>query len=214
MDVATYKKLFSEDDAVGWEAMDKSLEALYPHQEPEHYAPNLPASLGGDSYLDGISIYHSEYQEPHFHFVTYGFSELYYNEEAAGGDYSGFGFELTFRLKKSGDENVGWAINFLQNIAKYVFTSGNYFEPFHVFPANSPIRLEYDTQITAVAFVLDPELGEIDTPHGKVQFLQAVGITAKELEMLRASFSIEKVEELIRQLEIGNPLFITDLDRK
>jgi riboflavin biosynthesis protein len=30
MDVATYKKLFSEDDAVGWEAMDKSLEALYP----------------------------------------------------------------------------------------------------------------------------------------------------------------------------------------
>ena len=154
MDVATYKKLFSEDDAVGWEAIDKSLEALYPHQEPEHYAPNLPASLGGDSYLDGISIYHSEYQEPHFHFVTYGFSELYYNEEAAGGDYSGFGFELTFRLKKSGDENVGWAINFLQNIAKYVFTSGNYFEPFHVFPANSPIRLEYDTQITAVALFL------------------------------------------------------------
>ena len=83
-----------------------------------------------------------------------------------------------------------------------------------LFPANSPIRLEYDTQITAVAFVLDPELGEIDTPHGKVQFLQAVGITAKELEMLRASFSIEKVEELIRQLEIGNPLLITDLDRK
>mgnify|MGYP006944688443 CR=1 FL=1 len=30
MDVATYKKLFSEDDAVGWEAIDKSLEALYP----------------------------------------------------------------------------------------------------------------------------------------------------------------------------------------
>ncbi|RKW02434.1 MAG: suppressor of fused domain protein, partial [Capnocytophaga sp.] len=27
-------------------------------------------------------------------------------------------------------------------------------------------------------------------------------------------FSIEKVEELIRQLEIGNPLLITDLDRK
>ena len=103
MDVATYKKLFSEDDAVGWDAIDKSLEALYPDQEPEHYAPNLPASLGGDSYLDGISIYHSEYQEPHFHFVTYGFSELYYNEEAEGGDYSGFGYEITIRLKKSGD---------------------------------------------------------------------------------------------------------------
>ena len=40
MDVATYKKLFSEDDAVGWEAIDKSLEALYPDQEPEHYSFN------------------------------------------------------------------------------------------------------------------------------------------------------------------------------
>ena len=96
MDVATYKKLFSEDDAVGWEAMDKSLEALYPDQEPKHYAPNLPASLGGDSYLDGISIYHSEYQEPHFHFVTYGFSELYYNEEAAGVIIVGLVLNLPF----------------------------------------------------------------------------------------------------------------------
>ncbi len=214
MDLDTYKKIFSEEDAVGWDAIDEVVDALYPNQEPTHYAPDLPASLGGDSYLDGISVYQSDKQEPHFHFVTYGFSNLYYDEKSAGGDYSGFGFELTFRLKKTGDKNVTWAINFLQNIAKYVFTSRNYFEPYHVFPANSPIRLDYNTELIAVAFVLDPELGEIETPHGTVQFLQAVGITSKEFQMLKKDFSIGKVEELMGHLRKDNPLLITDLDRK
>jgi riboflavin biosynthesis protein len=214
VDLDTYKKIFSEEDAVGWDAIDEVVDALYPNQEPTHYAPDFPASLGGDSYLDGISVYQSDKQEPHFHFVTYGFSNLYYDEKSAGGDYSGFGFELTFRLKKTGDKNVTWAINFLQNIAKYVFTSGNYFEPYHVFPANSPIRLDYNTELIAVAFVLDPELGEIETPHGTVQFLQAVGITSKEFQMLKKDFSIGKVEELMGHLRKDNPLLITDLDRK
>ncbi|EGD33278.1 suppressor of fused domain protein [Capnocytophaga sp. oral taxon 338] len=214
MDLDTYKKIFSEEDAVGWDVIDEVVDALYPNQEPTHYAPDFPASLGGDSYLDGISVYQSDKQEPHFHFVTYGFSNLYYDEKSAGGDYSGFGFELTFRLKKTGDKNVTWAINFLQNIAKYVFTSGNYFEPYHVFPANSPIRLDYNTELIAVAFVLDPELGEIETPHGTVQFLQAVGITSKEFQMLKKDFSIGKVEELMGHLRKDNPLLITDLDRK
>ena len=214
MDLDTYKKIFSEEDAVGWDAIDEVVDALYPNQEPTHSAPDLPASLGGDSYLDGISVYQSDKQEPHFHFVTYGFSNLYYDEKSAGGDYSGFGFELTFRLKKTGDKNVTWAINFLQNIAKYVFTSGNYFEPYHVFPANSPIRLDYNTELIAVAFVLDPELGEIETPHGTVQFLQAVGITSQEFQMLKKDFSIGKVEELMGHLRKDNPLLITDLDRK
>ncbi|MEB3004128.1 suppressor of fused domain protein [Capnocytophaga sp. G2] len=214
MDLDTYKKIFSEEDAVGWDVIDEVVDALYPNQEPTHYAPDFPASLGGDSYLDGISVYQSDKQEPHFHFVTYGFSNLYYDEKSAGGDYSGFGFELTFRLKKTGDKNVTWAINFLQNIAKYVFTSGNYFEPYHVFPANSPIRLDYNTELIAVAFVLDPELGEIETPHGTVQFLQAVGITSQEFQMLKKDFSIGKVEELMGHLRKDNPLLITDLDRK
>ena len=42
-DLATYKEIFTEDDAVGWEAIDKSLDSLYPNQEADHYAPDLPA---------------------------------------------------------------------------------------------------------------------------------------------------------------------------
>jgi hypothetical protein len=32
-----YKQKFTEDDAVGWLAIDKEFERLYPNQEPQHY---------------------------------------------------------------------------------------------------------------------------------------------------------------------------------
>ena len=44
----------------------------------------------------GISIYRAE-DPPHWHFVTYGFSELY-SKESDDPAVSGWGFELTFRL--------------------------------------------------------------------------------------------------------------------
>ncbi|MBC9932983.1 suppressor of fused domain protein [Chitinophaga qingshengii] len=215
MDIETYKKEFSEEDAVGWDAIDQSLEKLYPGQQPKHYAPGLYYALGGDNPLDGISIYESKQQEDHFHFVTYGFSELYYDEEAVGKDFSKFGFELTFRLKKTSEtDNENWACNLLQNLAKYVFSSGKWFEEFHFIPANGPIRLGYDTDITALAFVKDPELGTINTPHGEVNFLQMTGITTAEYEALKQHPSTDECAKLLAQLRKGNELLITDLDRK
>lgn len=215
MDIETYKKQFSEADAVGWDAIDEVVEKLYPGQQPKHYAPGLYYALGGDNPLDGVSIYESKQQVDHYHFVTYGFSELYYEEEAVGRDFSKFGFELTFRLKKiSETDNESWACNLLQNLAKYVFSSKKWFEEFHFIPANGPIRLEYDTQITALAFVKDPELGTITTPHGQVTFLQMVGITTKEYEGLLQHPTMDECEKLIQQLRLDNELLITDLDRK
>ena len=41
MSLEDYKRQFSEDDAVGWECMDKHLETVYGTQEPRHYAPAL-----------------------------------------------------------------------------------------------------------------------------------------------------------------------------
>jgi hypothetical protein len=78
-------------------------------------------------------------------------------------------------------------------------------------PANGPIRLETETEIKAIAFTLDSELGVIDTPHGEVQFLQMVGITEAEYKAILA----EEItaENLINQLKIDNPLLVTDLTR-
>jgi len=214
MNLEDYKKEFTEDDAVGWLEIDKEFERLYPNQEPKHYAPAISYMLGGESPLDGISIYESKNQEDHFHFITYGFSELYYNEEKVNGDFSKWGFELTFRLKpfEADNGNPSWAVALLQNIAKYVFDSGNWFEEFHYMPANGPIRLDTETAIVALLFVNDPEIEKKQTPHGEVSFLQIVGITETEYEQLKEK--PETVEELVNKLKENNPLLITDLNRK
>ncbi len=210
-----YKNQFSEDQSVGWEAIDAALELIYPEQEPQHYAPDLPAMLGGEDPLYGISVYKNNTQESHYHFITYGFSELFYNEESADAEYSGFGFELTFRLKqKSEEDNIFWVLNFLQNIAKYVYKTGKWFEPYHLFPANGPIRLDYNTEIVAVSFVEDKQLGTIKTPNGMVQFLQLVGITASEYEILKQKASFEEMKKFMKDFQSQNPFCITDLDRK
>ena len=216
MDLETYQKQFTEDDAVGWDCIDEKLATVYGEQEPRHYAPELPYELGGEDPLNGVSFYVSAEQEPHFHFVTYGFSELFYDEDSAGSEYSKFGFELTFRLKMESEEDdeIGWVFNMLQNIARYVFESGKWFEPFHFLPAGAPIKMDSDSEITALAFVPDPELGKIDTPHGEVMFLQAVGLTTAEFQELKKNPTTTEVEKLINKLQQNNRLLVTDLERK
>ena len=215
MTLEEYKKRFNEDNSVGWDFIDTELRKIYSEQEPLHFAPTPHYALGGEEPLDGISIYKSDKQTKHFHLVTYGFSELYYDEESVGGEYSKYGFELTFRLKmENKDDNINWACNLLQNLAKYVFKSGKWFEEFHFIPANGPIRSEFDTEITALAFVVDSELGKIETPHGEVMFLQMVGLTTNEYEELKQNPNTNETEKLIKKLRQNNELLITDLNRK
>ncbi|HJT73755.1 MAG TPA: suppressor of fused domain protein, partial [Chitinophaga sp.] len=153
--------------------------------------------------------------EFHRHMVSYGMSELYYDEEKAGDEFSKWGFEFTFRLKPfEGDEGDPlWASQVMNNLARYVFNSKRWFEPYHFIPANGPIRLETATDITGLAFVPDPELGVINTPHGEVTFLQMVGLTSREVERLLANPKTTEVEKLIDEMRKTNPLLITDLDR-
>ncbi|WP_440134861.1 suppressor of fused domain protein [Chitinophaga sancti] len=216
MTIEEYKSLFTEDDTVGWTAIDDVFEKIYPSQEPMHYAPPLHYAVGGEDPIDGTSIYKSTQQEEHFHLVSYGFSELYYNEKAAGGEFSKWGFELTMRVKPfAGDEgNPTWVINMMNNLARYVFSSSRWFEEYQYIPANGPIRLDTDTDITGLAFVRDPEAGRIDTPHGELTFLQIVGLTTAELERIKAANTKAAVEEVLNEIAKTNPLYITDLERR
>ncbi len=216
MNIEEYKKLYkNEESAPGWDAIDKALEKLYQSQKPKHFAATPHYAVGGNDPLDGISLYEAEYNgEKYFHIVTYGFSNLYYDEEAVGKDFSKYGFELTFRIKpfELDNEYPYWAINMLQNIARYVFKSGNWFEEYHYMPANGPIRQECDTELTGLAFLIDPELGTIETPHGQVQFLQAFGITEKEFQEIKSTSG--NAEIVVGRNKKLNNLLITDLQRK
>ncbi len=212
-----YTQTFTDEDAVGWMSIDQELEKLYPGQEPQHYGTVVKYMIGGNDPLDGLSIYESSKHTDYFHIVSYGLSELYYNEESAGGEFSKWGFELTFRVKKvngEGPSDQAWAMNMMQNLARYVFNSKRWFEEYHALDARGPIRIGYDTDITALAFVTDPELGTIDTPHGQVQFLQIVGLTTDEFKSLTVNKGDKTVEEVITHLKANDPLLITDLGRK
>jgi hypothetical protein len=200
-----------EVQAIGWEAIDGALGKIYGSQEPKHYGTVVPYFLGGNDPLAGISVYEREEPVPHWHFITYGFTELY-EKEWENPDYSGYGFELTFRLKKDKleTEPPAWALNFLQNLARYVFSSGNYFAAGHYLNANGPIAIGTDSLIRAIAFVEDPELPELETPNGKVEFLQVVGITVDEEEAIKCWNS----SGFLKLIDKYIPLYITDLNRK
>ncbi len=214
MNLAEYRKIYSADDAApGWDAIDRVVKALYPGQEPRHLAAVPHYSIGGKDPIDGISFYDAEVDgQVHTHIVTYGFSNLYYDEEALDSDFSKFGFELTFRVKPYAEDPDGpiWAANMIQNIARYVFKSGKWFEPYHCLNAGGPNRLDTDTRLVALAFVSDPQLDEIDTPHGKVQFIQMFGLTEHEMQSISEGTAVKDVIDRHRR---DNPLLITDLER-
>lgn len=218
MNLKEYKEQFEEEDAVGWLAIDQKVDEIYGGIQPRHYAPPLHYILGGKDPIDGTSIYDSEKQEFHRHFISYGMSELYYNEEALGGEFSKWGFEFTFRLKPfaEDEEDPLWVIEVMNNLARYVYESQNWFEEYHFVPANGPVRTETKTPVTIVGlvFVLDPELDKINTPHGEISFLQMVGITEDELQRLKANPTTDEVKKLVDEMRKDNPLLITDLTRK
>ncbi|MGF6846507.1 hypothetical protein QFZ51_001742 [Chitinophaga sp. W3I9] len=218
MTAEEYKQRFREDDPVGWLSIDSALETVYGKTEPRHYGPlcGIHFMAGGTDPIDGASIYDSSKHEYHRHIISYGMSELYYDQDKAGGEFSKWGFEFTFRLKPFAEDKDDplWAVHVMNNLARYVFNSGKWFEENHFIPAKGPIRLDTQTEITAFVLALDPELGRIETPHGEVSFLQLVGITNAELERLMRNPTTTEVATLISELKKDNPLLITDLNRK
>jgi len=197
------------DGAPGWDAINAACERLYPGQEPRHFGTLIKGWMGGPDPLDGISAYKALEPQPHWHYVTYGLSDLYQNSHDAA--HSGWGFELSMRLACAADaeEPPGWVLNFLQNLARYVNNSGNVFRDGDWMSANGPIALETETALRSMGFVLDPQLGCIDTPHGSVAFLQVVGLTAAE----EAAARRWNTRKLLDVLASAMPLWITELSR-
>ncbi len=199
----------TELEQTGFDAIADKMKGLYPDQEGLYYGTIIPYALGGNDPLDGVEVWKGQCGVPCWHYVTYGFTELF-EKESDDPEESGYGFELTFRLKCGGEEQPPvWPVNLLQNLARYVFSSGNGFGPGHHINCNGPIALDTETKLTALAFQVDPELGEMDTPNGHMAFLQAVAITEDEMEGLMCWDG----KKFLTALEEQIPLCITDLAR-
>ena len=196
--------------APGWDAISAATDRLYGGVEPQHWGTKRRYREGGPDPLDGISAYAAD-GPPHWHYVSYGLSELF-GKESEDSAVSGWGIELTFRLARDASEGKPpmWPVNVLQNLARYVFESGNVLYPNHHLNANGPIALDQPTEITAMIMVRDPELGAIETPNGSVIFTQIVGTTDDEL-VAAQEWSSEGILEILGR---GNPKFVTDLRRR
>ncbi len=170
----------------GWDAITQAMLALYPDQtDPIHYAPVLSYRMGGNDPLDGISIYDSG---SYYHFVTYGFSELY-EKESQHAAYSGLGFELTLKLKKDGirkrDKEYKNICGILQTLARMSFEDGDIFSPEEYIYTGQTTGIDADGSSQITGFLtMEDALSTMDTPNGKVQFVQLVGATDAELKAL------------------------------
>ena len=200
-----------DDDAPGWDAIDSALERVYGGAEPHaHYGTAVPYVLGGNDPIHGVSVYLRDEPVPHFHFVTYGFTDLFAKETDDPAE-SGFGFELTLRVRRAPHERdvPRWALDFLQNLGRYVFGTGNRFAAGHKMGLNGPIALGRETAITAILFADDPELGDIASPFGRARFVQVVGITDDEYRLIQ-EWSTTGLVAILRETL---PALVTDLGR-
>lgn len=169
------------------------------------YHPRPGRAFSGSGPVEAVSLQRLA-RPDHWHLVTYGLTELD-AKESSDPYFSGWGFELTFRL--ASEEAPLWAVDLLASLAAYVRSSQHPFAPGHLTDFRGPIRLGADTAITAAMVVDDPGLGRLDGPFGAVEFLQIVGLTADELELCRA-WNAEGVQDLLAR---RSELFITSLDR-
>lgn len=203
--LAPKRELSSEPapPAPGWEAIEAAFAERYPGQKARHWAPGGVMRMDDlrnppENPFDGVSIYDGG---SFWHYVSFGLSDLYAKE--SDDDWSGFGFELTFRLTKSNDEEPPlWPINVMGTLGRAVF-AGSAFGPGHsvnmVKPLDGPAS---SSAVTAVLLTKDPGLEDVRvTPHGKLAFLLIVGVEGSVRERALA----EGVETVLTEMRTNNP---------
>jgi hypothetical protein len=199
-----------DDEAPGWDAIDAALAHLYGGQGPTfHLATDLQKRLmfGGPEALDGISVFAAQ-APAHWHLVTYGLSELY-SKESTDPEWSGWGLELTLRVPRIDDECPTWAVGLLQRLANSMHAAQRPYKPGDRIDAGGPISQAVATALRAFLLVDDPDLGVIDTPHGRLRFLQVVAVTAAELALAKQTNSADVLE----RLRARDPRLLLDLHR-
>ena len=211
MNLEEYKEQYKQDQAVGAIAIENRLKEVYADLQPRFYSPQVMSFQGGEDPIDGVSVFDNN---GYYHLISYGMTHLYYNEQAVGEEYSKWGFEFSFRVKPvSADngEDPFWAIQLMNNLGRFVNETKVWFNEYQFLPLGGPIRTECDTDIVGVAFVKDIDLDEIETPHGKVIFLQMVGLNSEQLKRLENTSTQEEVKAVLDEIKLINPKFICEL---
>jgi hypothetical protein len=98
----------------------------------------------------------------------HGMSKLYADEEAYGGDFSGWGYEMTMKVRATSPDDCWWAVSSLRNLARYTYPSKRWFEPYQFISGQGrPLRADGGTILTSYVTAPDTEVAGIDTVHGR-----------------------------------------------
>lgn len=185
-----------DSTAPGWDAITAEFERLYPGQtKPKHYGTVIPWSLGGNDPLAGISVYDAG---DYWHFVTYGLTDLY-EKESDDEEWSGYGYEMTLKLKKYDFEDeeseIRCVCGILQSIARITFKGNEIFRPYeYIYTGQKAgVDVKQESNLTGFICVPDSSAQTIHTPNGKVEFLQLIGMTDAELLTLKSGKSVEDI---------------------
>ena len=156
----------------------------------------LPAQDG----VWGISAYREP--EGSWFYATMGLTDLFelFTPGEPGDDgtrWSGFGFELTMRVRAADGAAPTWPVELLSELGKYVYKTGSGFAAGHRMATGGPITGgKPQSRLTALAFADDPAFEPLDTPLGRVEFVTVVGITADELERMKATTTATVLDEV------------------
>lgn len=211
MNLEEYKSQYKQDQAVGAMAIENRLKQIYGDLEPRFYSPQVMSFQGGEEPIDGVAVFDND---GYYHLTSYGMSHLYYNEQAVGEEFSKWGLEFSFRVKPfEGDngEDPFWVIQLMNNLGRFINETKVWFDEYQFLPLGGPIRADAETDIVGLAFVKDVDLDEIETPHGKVIFLQLVGLNAEQLQRLENNSSKEEVMAVINEIKADNPKLVCQL---
>ena len=133
------------------------------------------------------------------HWVTSGLTELYPKESEIL-ERSGWGYELTMRAPADAD----WPRELLRGLANWADASRTLLHAGEVGSNGGPLFSDRPCELTGWALIEDPALPPIDTPHGRVEFLQVVTLRPEEVERWR---------ELRPELERRSPVELNTLTR-
>ncbi len=181
-------------DNPGRAGIDAALDALYPNTRDHRMG--LQAGPGETAPpLEEVVAYRSLTPMPHWHYITYGLSELgaKISDDAK---QSGFGIELTLRLVDNSETPPQWPINLLRWLAGIVHRDKNPFGDGHSLPLLAHMLDKYSPRTDGVAFTLDSELGMVKTSNGSVKFLQVVPLTADEYSLMGRWDAVKVFEEM------------------
>lgn len=219
---ATLKPM-STDPAPGWDAIDHAFARLYPGlgDVAPHFG-RTDARLPGEG-IWGITAYpNTAGPQPHWHLVTYGFSNVFESDPSADDEDIWTDFEWTFRVAADIEltqplaaQVPAWSVLLLQRLGDLVFSGTDALDVGHRIKVGGPITLgEPQTDLTAIMFVEDPQLTQINTGSGRLRFVQLVGVTD---ETIAAAQSLNNgtagTLQVLEEMAETNPLLITDINQ-